>query len=118
MEGGETELDRSLLEAIRDPLTHILRNSVDHGVETPAKRRQAGKSGPGSITVAAALRGSQVDVLVEDDGRGGAYPSVGTGLTGLRDRAAAAGGSLEVLDGPGRGTLIRAALPAGGPRDG
>lgn len=70
LEGGNVELDRAILEGLKDPLRHLVRNAVDHGVETPATRRQAGKAGPGVITVAAALRGSQVEVTVGDDGAG------------------------------------------------
>jgi two-component system chemotaxis sensor kinase CheA len=70
LEGGTVELDRSILEGLKDPLRHLVRNALDHGVETPAKRRQAGKLEQGRITVAAALRGSQVEVTVEDDGSG------------------------------------------------
>jgi two-component system, chemotaxis family, sensor kinase CheA len=70
IEGGEVELDRSVLEALRDPLLHLVRNAVDHGIEPPAERLAAGKPAQGTVTVAAALRGSQVEVSVSDDGRG------------------------------------------------
>jgi two-component system chemotaxis sensor kinase CheA len=70
IQGGGVELDRSILEGLKDPLRHLVRNALDHGVEMPTQRRQAGKPSCGSIVVAAALHGSQVDVVVEDDGGG------------------------------------------------
>jgi two-component system chemotaxis sensor kinase CheA len=68
--GGDVELDRSVLEGLRDPLSHLVRNAVDHGIETPEQRRAAGKPALGRVTVAAALRGTQVEVSVSDDGSG------------------------------------------------
>ncbi len=70
VEGGQVELDRSILEDLRDPLYHLVRNAVDHGIETPDQRQAAGKLAQGRITLAAALRGTQVEVVVMDDGRG------------------------------------------------
>jgi two-component system chemotaxis sensor kinase CheA len=70
IEGGELELDRSILQGLKDPLLHLVRNAVDHGIEPAEKRRAAGKPPRGRITVAAALRGAQVEVVVTDDGRG------------------------------------------------
>jgi two-component system chemotaxis sensor kinase CheA len=70
MEGQETELDKSLLEAIRDPLTHSIRNAVDHGIETPAVRLAAGKSAEGVVRLRAYHEGSHVIVEVHDDGAG------------------------------------------------
>ena len=70
VQGGTVELDRSILEGLKDPLRHLVRNAIDHGIEAPARRQQTGKSRCGRIVVAAALRGSQVEVTVEDDGRG------------------------------------------------
>jgi two-component system, chemotaxis family, sensor kinase CheA len=68
--GGEVELDRSVLEGLKDPLRHLVRNAVDHGAEPPAERRAAGKPPRARIVVAAALRGAHVEVTVSDDGRG------------------------------------------------
>ncbi len=68
--GGDTEVDRSVLEQIKAPLTHLLRNSVDHGIETPEERVAAGKNAEGHITVSAAPRGSSIVIEVQDDGRG------------------------------------------------
>src|SRR4029079_1262628 len=68
--GGDTEVDRSVLEQIKDPLTHLLRNSLDHGLEPPAARRAAGKPAQGTITLSAAQHGSSVRIEVADDGAG------------------------------------------------
>jgi two-component system chemotaxis sensor kinase CheA len=69
-EGGATELDKSVIEKIVDPLTHLVRNSVDHGLETPAERSTAGKDETGTVTLAAAHRAGHVIIEVTDDGRG------------------------------------------------
>jgi two-component system chemotaxis sensor kinase CheA len=69
-EGGETELDKSLIDQIADPLVHIIRNSVDHGIESPADRRRAGKPSCGRLVLSAAHTGSQVLIRITDDGRG------------------------------------------------
>lgn len=68
--GAETELDKTLLEAIKDPLTHIVRNSCDHGLEFPDERRAASKSELGNIFIKAFHEGGQVVVEISDDGRG------------------------------------------------
>jgi two-component system chemotaxis sensor kinase CheA len=70
IEGGDVELDRSVLEGLKDPLRHLVRNAVDHGVEPAAERRAAGKPPRARVTIAAVLRGTQVEVIVADDGRG------------------------------------------------
>ncbi|MGA7795708.1 MAG: chemotaxis protein CheA [Candidatus Acidiferrales bacterium] len=70
MEGKETELDRSLLEAIKDPLTHIVRNSVDHGIEMPEERVARGKRPEGRLVLRACHEGGQVLVEILDDGAG------------------------------------------------
>ncbi|MGZ4466038.1 MAG: chemotaxis protein CheA [Nocardioides sp.] len=70
MVGRETELDRSLLEAVKDPLTHLVRNAVDHGLESPEDRAAAGKSADGTLTLRAYHAGGQVVVEVCDDGAG------------------------------------------------
>ncbi|MGP7960219.1 chemotaxis protein CheA [Sanguibacter sp. A247] len=70
MVGGDTELDRSLLEAVKDPLTHLVRNAVDHGIETPEQREAAGKARQGRLVLRAYHAGGQVVVEVRDDGRG------------------------------------------------
>ena len=70
IEGGNIELDRSIIERVKDPLLHLLRNAVDHGIEPASVRRAAGKPPTGRITVGAALRGARVEVTVADDGPG------------------------------------------------
>ena len=70
MTGAETELDRQVLEMIKDPLTHIVRNSADHGLEDPAARKAAGKSDKGCIRLAAFHEGGHIVIEVSDDGRG------------------------------------------------
>jgi len=68
--GGQIELDRTVLEAIKDPLVHLVRNAVDHGIEKPDERLAAGKARCGHVEVSAALRSSHVEVVIADDGRG------------------------------------------------
>jgi len=70
MEGQETELDKSLLEAIKDPLTHAVRNSLDHGIEMPEVRAAAGKDPEGTLKLRAYQEGSHVLIEVSDDGAG------------------------------------------------
>lgn len=68
--GGDTEIDRALLDRIQEPLVHIIRNSLDHGLETSDEREAAGKPRRGSVVVTAALEHGNVALKVEDDGRG------------------------------------------------
>jgi two-component system chemotaxis sensor kinase CheA len=70
VEGGDVELDREMIEMIRDPLTHIIRNSVDHGIELPAERLKAGKREIGILAVSARQSGNQILIDIHDDGRG------------------------------------------------
>ncbi|MCH9649555.1 MAG: response regulator [Deltaproteobacteria bacterium] len=64
------EVDKNILEELSGPLLHVLRNAVDHGIETPSQRLAAGKSRRGTVRVSAAYRGTQIEVVVTDDGRG------------------------------------------------
>jgi two-component system chemotaxis sensor kinase CheA len=68
MEGKETELDKTIIEAIKDPLTHIVRNFVDHGIETPPQCIAAGKSPEGRLLLSAYHEGGQVIIEISDDG--------------------------------------------------
>jgi len=68
--GEDTELDKGLIEKITDPLTHLVRNSADHGIEMPADRIAAGKPEHGTVTLAAAHQGGSIVIEVRDDGRG------------------------------------------------
>lgn len=70
IEGKETELDKTLLEAIKDPLTHLVRNSVDHGIEVPEDREKVAKRPEGLLTIRAYHEGGQVTIEIQDDGRG------------------------------------------------
>jgi two-component system chemotaxis sensor kinase CheA len=70
VEGGETELDRSVIEEIAEPMVHLLRNAVDHGIESPAERVAAGKRATGTIRVAARHEAGQIVLEISDDGRG------------------------------------------------
>ena len=70
MVGAETEVDKTLLEAIKDPLTHLVRNSLDHGIESPDEREAAGKPRGATLTLTAFHESGQVNILVKDDGRG------------------------------------------------
>lgn len=110
--GGETEIDRKILEQLRDPLVHMLRNAADHGIELPERRAALGKPPAGTIRLAATQRGSTVEIELTDDGAG-IDPShlrqsaVKKGLlseeqaSGLDDRAA-----LELIFRPGFSTSI------------
>jgi two-component system chemotaxis sensor kinase CheA len=69
-QGEDTDLDRSLVEALADPLIHLLRNAVDHGLEDPAGRERAGKPRKGKVTLSASQRGERIVISVSDDGRG------------------------------------------------
>ncbi len=70
IEGKDVELDKTILEAINDPLTHLVRNSVDHGIETPQEREQKGKNPTGNITIKAFHDAGQVNLVISDDGKG------------------------------------------------
>jgi two-component system chemotaxis sensor kinase CheA len=70
VDGGEVRLDRQIVDALRDPLLHLVRNAVDHGIEAPAARRDAGKPTGGRIAVRVEPRGARVAIVVEDDGPG------------------------------------------------
>ena len=70
LEGRETELDRTILEAVKDPLTHLVRNAVDHGIESPEDRLAAGKDEQGLLLLRAFHEGGQVNIEIRDDGAG------------------------------------------------
>ncbi len=70
LDGAGTELDRSIIEAIKDPLMHLIRNSCDHGIETPDVRARAGKPPQGRLTLRAYHEGGQVNIEISDDGAG------------------------------------------------
>ncbi len=70
LEGRDTELDKTILEAIKDPLTHLVRNAIDHGIEAPETRVAAGKPAEGTLTMRAFHEGGQVNIEISDDGAG------------------------------------------------
>ncbi|MEX7369183.1 chemotaxis protein CheA, partial [Pseudomonas aeruginosa] len=70
MLGAETELDRQVLEVIKDPLTHMVRNSADHGLESTMQRISAGKPARGSIRLSAYHEGGTITIEIADDGKG------------------------------------------------
>ncbi len=70
VEGGDVEIDKTILEGLGDPLTHMVRNAVDHGIETPAERSAAGKHPCGTVTLKASHQAGQVVIEMADDGRG------------------------------------------------
>ena len=70
LEGGDTEIDRQLLEVIRDPITHMVRNAADHGLESPDMRRRLGKPAKGTIKLSALQSGGHIHIDLSDDGRG------------------------------------------------
>ena len=139
--GAETELDRAILEGLSEPLVHLLRNAVGHGIEPPEERERAGKPARGRLELRAEQRGSIVEVTVSDDGRGiseetlaearrsGSLTAVltqpgfstagavsglagrGVGLDAVRDQAEAFGGSIEVRSEPGHGMQVILRLP-------
>ena len=84
MHGAETELDRQVLDIIRDPLTHMVRNSADHGLETPEERLKAGKPAQGTIRLSAYQASGQIVIEISDDGRG-------LNISKIRSRAIDAG---------------------------
>jgi two-component system chemotaxis sensor kinase CheA len=88
LRGQETELDRGVLEQVADPLLHLVRNAIDHGIEPPEARLPAGKPPAGTIRIRATQLGSEVVVTVADDGRG-------IDLEQVRRQAGAAGDSLD-----------------------
>jgi len=139
--GTDTELDRVILESLSEPLTHLLSNAVVHGIESQAEREQAGKPPRGRLELRAEPRGSVVEIVVADDGRG-VSPAVieevrhersladvlarpgfstaaevtnlagrGVGLDAVKTYASSLGGSLEIRSEPGQGMQAILLLP-------
>ncbi len=139
--GPDTELDRVILESLSEPLGHLMRNAVNHGIESSEERERAGKPPRGRIEVRAVPRGNLVEIMVADDGRGvspevleearreGSLADVlaragystaekvtdlagrGVGLDAVKTYAQSLGGSLEVRSEPGHGMEIILLLP-------
>lgn len=92
LDGGDVELDREMIETIRDPLTHIIRNAIDHGIESPSARLAQGKREIGLLAIAARQSGNTISIVISDDGRGLdeeriLAKGVATGLVGAAERA-------------------------------
>jgi two-component system, chemotaxis family, sensor kinase CheA len=139
--GADTELDRVILESLAEPLTHLLRNAVAHGIEPPGDRAQAGKPVRGRVELRAMPRGAQVEIIVADDGRGvsqdvadraqreGSLTDVlahagystaeavtelagrGVGLDAVKAYALSLGGAFEIRSQPGQGMEVILLLP-------
>ncbi len=93
LDGGDVELDREMIETIRDPLTHIIRNAIDHGIEAPSARLAGGKREIGLLAIAARQSGNTISIVIADDGRGLdeeriAAKATATGLLTAAERAA------------------------------
>jgi two-component system, chemotaxis family, sensor kinase CheA len=141
VEGAETELDRAILEGLHEPLVHLLRNSIAHGIEAPEDRQRAGKPVCGRLVLRAEQRGRTVEVTVADDGRGVSHETLaqaraagsltevltrpgfstadalsaisgrGVGLDAVKEKVESFAGSLEVRSEPGAGTEVILRLP-------
>jgi two-component system chemotaxis sensor kinase CheA len=141
--GADTELDRVILEGLSEPVTHLLRNAVVHGIETPAERERAAKPARGRVELRAVPRGSMVEIVIADDGRGvsrevieaaGREESLagmlarpgystagevtelagrGVGLDAVRAYVNALGGNLSIRSQPGHGMDVVLLLPLG-----
>jgi two-component system chemotaxis sensor kinase CheA len=139
--GAETQLDRVILEGISDPIVHLLRNAIAHGLEAPEERERAGKPRRGRIELEAGQRGGMVAIEVADDGRGvspemlarakeggtladllttaglssavevGDLAGRGVGLDAVKSHVEGLGGSVEVRSEPGRGTEVVLLVP-------
>jgi two-component system chemotaxis sensor kinase CheA len=139
--GADTELDRVILESLHEPLAHLLRNAVAHGIESPAERQRAQKPAQGRVELRAEQRGGLVEITVSDDGRGVAkelleqahgeegladvlaragYSTAGdvtelagrgVGLDAVKVHVESFGGALHVRSEPGRGTEVSLLLP-------
>lgn len=110
--GGDVELDRPILDRLREPLGHLVRNAVDHGIESPSERARSGKPAQGRLAVTATLRGGRVQVELRDDG-------AGIDTTAVRSRARAVGLALpedqieSALFSPGFSTAAKITATSG-----
>jgi two-component system chemotaxis sensor kinase CheA len=138
--GAETELDRAILEGLAEPLVHILRNAVGHGIESPDERERLGKPRRGHIELRAEQRGGQVEIVIADDGRGVSREVIqeargssivevltrpgfstaaevtdlagrGVGLDSVRRDVEALSGELDIRSRPGEGSEMVLRLP-------
>ena len=93
--GGETEVDRTVIETISDPLVHIIRNSIDHGIEMPDVRRKSGKKPTGTVVLEAKQVGSEILIFIRDDGHGLNRDKI---LTKARERGLITGNDADMPD--------------------
>lgn len=116
-EGSSAELDRSVIERIEEPLLHIIRNCLDHGIETPVDRRLAGKPEQGTVTLSAFHAGGSVYIRVADDGRGMDVDAVRAKAVGLgqlsADQAVDGAALASILCAPGFSTATRVTSVSG-----
>ncbi len=99
--GAETELDRRMLDEMKDPILHLLRNAIDHGIEPPDERRRRGKPSIGKVVITAVQRGAAIVLEVEDDGGGMDAPAIGRAVM---ERGLVSDSELEAL---GQDDLLR-----------
>lgn len=117
--GGEVELDREMMENIRDPLIHIVRNAIDHGIETLEDRVAAGKDITATISVAARQSGNQIEIEVRDDGRGLSPEAItakaiaSRAITAAEARAMSPKEKLELIFRPGFSTAAKITAVSG-----
>lgn len=141
--GADTELDRVILESLSEPLSHLLRNAIVHGIETPADRERASKPARGRVELRAVPRGSMVEIVIADDGRGVSPEAIeaagreeslaglltkpgystarevtdlagrGVGLDAVKAYVNALGGNLSIWSQPGHGMDVVLLLPLG-----
>lgn len=113
LSGGDAELDRRLVERLRDPLGHLLRNAVDHGIESPEERQRSGKPAAGRIAIEARLSGTELSLTVIDDGRGIDVEEVLAAAAERGIEFAAPGHPLDLLFEPGFSTRAEATGTSG-----
>ena len=111
MEGEEIQVDKVLVERLLDPLLHLVRNALAHGLESPEERQQAGKDPIGSLRLVAVPQGDSIRIEVEDDGRGLDLDNIGRAAGGRGPQDAMQ--ALEILCRPGFSTRLQAAKDAG-----
>ncbi|MGA2061437.1 MAG: chemotaxis protein CheW [Thermoguttaceae bacterium] len=116
LEGEDVELDKSVIEAIGDPLTHLIRNAVDHGIESPETRTKAGKPAAGTIVLRAFHQAGKVNITITDDGAGINIKrlkekATSLGMDVVKTNIEKLGGAVGIDTEVGRGTTINVRLP-------
>ena len=109
--GGEAELDKSMVDKIADPLMHLVRHVLEHGLESTQERLAAGKPAAGQLTLRAHHETGAILIRLEDDGRGRDLTAPGVGLNVARQSIEALRGSLQFSHQPGRGAHVEIRLP-------